>query len=147
MEQTNFLNPTFFFPDSVKSLRFSKQLRAAFVFQAPYLLRNEALLVRRGEIGTITDLLLDVRDGDNPQDVMLMVLEPPRHGQLIKPPRDSASSVYMFHLDDLAGGLLRYAHDGSDTQDDAILLQVNDGYHFQNILFHIKIAPKVLAVT
>uniref|UniRef100_A0A8C9EKS7 Calx-beta domain-containing protein n=1 Tax=Pavo cristatus TaxID=9049 RepID=A0A8C9EKS7_PAVCR len=117
----------------------------AFSTQAPYLLRNEALLVRRGEIGTITDLLLDVRDGDNPQDVMLMVLEPPHHGQLIKPPRDSASSIYMFHLDDLAGGLLRYAHDGSDTQDDAVLLQVNDGYHFQNILFHIKITPKVLA--
>ncbi|XP_031463336.1 extracellular matrix protein FRAS1 [Phasianus colchicus] len=114
----------------------------AFSTQAPFLLRNEALLVRRGEIGTITDLLLDVRDGDNPQDVMLMVLEPPRHGQLIKPPRDSASSIYMFHLDDLAGGLLHYAHDGSDTQDDAVLLQVNDGYHFQNILFHIKIAPK-----
>ncbi|OXB58880.1 hypothetical protein ASZ78_012724 [Callipepla squamata] len=114
----------------------------AFSTQAPYLLRNEALLVRRGEVGTITDLLLDVRDGDNPQDVILMVLEPPRHGQLIKPPKDSASSVRIFHLDDLAGGLLRYAHDGSDTQDDAVLLQVNDGYHFQNILFHVKIAPK-----
>ena len=131
----------------IKLLRFSKHLRAAFVFQAPYVFRNEALLVRRGEIGTITELLLGVRDSDNPQDVVLMVLEPPHHGWLIKPPGDSASAVHIFHLDDLAGGLLRYAHDGSDTRDDAALLQVNDGYHFQNILFHMKIAPKVCAVT
>uniref|UniRef100_A0A8C4U634 VWFC domain-containing protein n=1 Tax=Falco tinnunculus TaxID=100819 RepID=A0A8C4U634_FALTI len=114
----------------------------AFSTQAPYVFRNEALLVGRGEIGTITERLLGVRDSDNPQDVVLMVLEPPRHGQLIRPPGDLASAVHMFHLDDLAGGLLRYAHDGSDTQDDAVLLQVNDGHHFQNILFHIKIAPK-----
>lgn len=130
----------------IKLLRSSKHLRAAFVFQAPYVFRNEALLVRRGKIGTITELLLGVRDGDNPQDVVLMVLEPPRHGRLIRPPGGSASAVHVFHLGDLANGLLRYAHDGSDTQDDAVLLQLNDGYHFQNILFHIKIVPKVCAV-
>jgi len=117
------------------------------VFQAPYVFRNEALLVRRGEVGTITELLLGVRDSDNPQDILLMVLEAPRHGQLIRPPGDSVSAAHIFHLDDLASGLLRYAHDGSDTHDDEVLLQVNDGYHFQNILFHIKIAPKVRAVT
>lgn len=130
----------------IKLLRFSRHLRAAFVFQAPYVFRNEALLVHKGKIGTITELLLGVRDSDNPQDVVLMVLEPPRHGRLIKTPGNSASAVHIFQLDDLANGLLRYAHDGSDTRDDAVLLQVNDGYHFQNILFHIKIAPKVRAV-
>ncbi|NWY04165.1 FRAS1 protein, partial [Nothoprocta ornata] len=110
--------------------------------QAPYVLRNEALLVSRGEAGTLTDVLLGMRDGDNPQDVVLMVLEPPRHGQLVKRSGDSASEVHTFHLDDLARGLLRYAHDDSDSRDDTVLLQVSDGYHFQNILFHIKIAPK-----
>ncbi|GAB0189453.1 extracellular matrix organizing protein FRAS1 [Grus japonensis] len=114
----------------------------AFSTQAPYVFRNEALLIRRGETGAITELLLGVRDSDNPQDVALVVLEPPRHGRLIKPPGDSASAVHVFHPDDLAGGLLRYAHDGSDTRDDAVLLQVNDGYHFQNVLFHVRIAPK-----
>ncbi|XP_010019626.1 PREDICTED: extracellular matrix protein FRAS1-like, partial [Nestor notabilis] len=114
----------------------------AFSTQAPYVFRNEALLVHRGEIGTVTEELLCVRDSDNPQDVVLMVLEPPHHGQLIKSPGYLASAVDMFHLDDLASGLLRYAHDGSDTRDDAIILQVSDGYHFQNILFHIKIVPK-----
>ncbi|XP_062470145.1 extracellular matrix organizing protein FRAS1 [Pezoporus occidentalis] len=114
----------------------------AFSTQAPYVFRNEALLIHRGEIGTVTEQLLSVRDSDNPQDVVLMVLEPPRHGQLIRAPGNLASAVHMFHLDDLASGLLSYAHDGSDTQDDAVILQVSDGYHFQNILFHIKIVPK-----
>ncbi|XP_057287145.1 extracellular matrix organizing protein FRAS1 [Pezoporus wallicus] len=114
----------------------------AFSMQAPYVFRNEALLIHRGEIGTVTEQLLSVRDSDNPQDVVLMVLEPPRHGQLIRAPGNLASAVHMFHLDDLASGLLSYAHDGSDTRDDAVILQVSDGYHFQNILFHIKIVPK-----
>lgn len=125
----------------IKLLRFSQP----FVFQAPYVFRNEALLVRRGETGAITDLLLGVRDSDNPQDVVLLVLEPPRHGQLVKPGHPGA--VPRFQLGDLAGGLLRYAHDGSDSRDDAVVLQVTDGYHFQNILFHIKITPKVCAMT
>ncbi|KFO84606.1 Extracellular matrix protein FRAS1, partial [Buceros rhinoceros silvestris] len=114
----------------------------AFSRQAPYVFRNEPLLVRRGELGAVTEQFLGVRDSDNAQDVVLMVLEPPRHGRLFKPPGDAASAVPMFHLDDLAGGLLRYAHDGSDSRDDAALLQVTDGYHFQNILFHMKIVPE-----
>lgn len=117
------------------------------MFQAPYVFRNEPLLVHRGESGTITELLLGVRDSDNPQDVVLVVLEPPQHGQLSKPPGDSASGTQIFRLGDLASGLLRYTHDGSDSQDDAVLLQVTDGYHFQNILLHVKIAPKVGAGT
>ncbi|XP_027744997.1 extracellular matrix protein FRAS1 [Empidonax traillii] len=114
----------------------------AFSTQAPSVIRNEPLLVGRGESGTITELLLGVRDSDNPQDVVLMVVEPPRHGQLLRAPGDSASSVHTFHLAELAGGRLRYAHDGSASRDDAVLLQVNDGFHFQNILFHIMIAPQ-----
>ncbi|XP_064005810.1 extracellular matrix organizing protein FRAS1 [Pogoniulus pusillus] len=114
----------------------------AFSTQAPYVFRNEPLLVHRGQSGTITELLLGVRDSDNPQDVVLVVLEPPQHGQLSKPPGDSTSGTQIFRLGDLASGLLRYTHDGSDSQDDAVLLQVTDGYHFQNILLHVKIAPK-----
>lgn len=103
--------------------------------------RNEPLLVGRGETGMISELVLGVGDSDNPQDVVLMVLEPPRHGRLLGALGDTAT----FHLGDLAGGWLRYAHDGSDSQQDAALLQVSDGYHFQNVLLHIRIAPKVCA--
>lgn len=113
------------------------------MFQAPYVLRNEVLFISRGDTGSVTNALLDIRDNDNPQDVAVVVLDPPRHGQLVKAPGDTASAAQVFHLVDLANGLLRYAHDGSDSRDDTVLLQVNDGHHFQNILFHIKISPKV----
>ncbi|OWK55263.1 Extracellular matrix protein FRAS1 [Lonchura striata] len=112
----------------------------AFSTQAPYVFRNEPLLVGRGGTGTISELVLGVGDSDNPEDVVLMALEPPRHGKLLGPPGDPAT----FRLGDLAGGRLRYAHDGSDSRQDAALLQVSDGYHFQNILLHIRIAPEVL---
>lgn len=105
--------------------------------------RNEPLLVGRGQTGTISELVLGVGDSDNPQDVVLMVLEPPRHGRLLGAPGDPAT----LPLGDLAGGRLRYAHDGSDSQQDAALLQVSDGYHFQNILLLIRIAPEVCAGT
>lgn len=107
------------------------------------MLRNEALFISRGDIAAITDLLLDIRDNDNPQDVVVMVLDPPHHGRLVKPPGDAASEVQVFSLHELASGLLHYAHDGFDSLDDTVVLQVNDGYYFQNVLFHVKIVPKV----
>ncbi|NXS55143.1 FRAS1 protein, partial [Brachypteracias leptosomus] len=114
----------------------------AFSTQAPHVLRNEPLLVPRGDTGAITEELLGVRDADNPQDVVLMVLEPPRHGRLLRARGEAALGAHQFPLAELTGGLLRYAHDGSNSQDDALLLQVTDGHHVQNVLFHIKITPK-----
>ncbi|NXD29010.1 FRAS1 protein, partial [Spelaeornis formosus] len=110
----------------------------AFSTQAPYVFRKEPLVVSRGGAGTISELVLGVGDSDNPQDVVLLVLEPPRHGRLLGPSGDAAT----FSLADLAGGRLRYAHDGSDSRQDAALLQVSDGYHFQNVLLHVRIAPE-----
>uniref|UniRef100_K7G756 Fraser extracellular matrix complex subunit 1 n=1 Tax=Pelodiscus sinensis TaxID=13735 RepID=K7G756_PELSI len=130
----------------VSDQRFFSQLEVitvqALSTQAPYVLRNEVLFLSRGDVGSITRTLLDIRDSDNPQDVEVVVVDPPHHGRLEKAPVDTASAVQEFNLAELASGLLRYAHDGSDSQDDTVLLQVNDGYHFQNILFHIKISPK-----
>ena len=38
----------------------------------------------RGSAATLTRSVLQVEDPDNPWDVLLMVLEPPRHGQLTR---------------------------------------------------------------
>ncbi|XP_058403319.1 extracellular matrix organizing protein FRAS1 isoform X7 [Diceros bicornis minor] len=114
----------------------------AFSTQAPYVLRNEALHISRGERGTITTQLLDIRDDDNPQDVVVEVLDPPLHGQLLQTLQSPASPIYQFRLDELSRGLLHYAHDGSDSTSDVAVLQANDGHSFQNILFHVKTVPK-----
>ncbi|KAM9238088.1 extracellular matrix organizing protein FRAS1 [Dugong dugon] len=114
----------------------------AFSTQAPYVLRNEVLHISRGESRSITTQLLDIRDDDNPQDVVVEVLDPPLHGQLLQMLRAPAAPIYQFRLDELSRGLLHYAHDGSDSVSDVAVLQANDGHSFQNILFHVKTAPK-----
>ncbi|XP_061439271.1 extracellular matrix organizing protein FRAS1 isoform X3 [Rhineura floridana] len=107
--------------------------------KAPCVLRNEVLFLRHGEAGAITNLLLDIQDSDNPEDVTVTVLDPPHHGRLAKLSGDIPS---VMHLDDLLAGLVQYIHDGSHSVEDTMVLQASDGYHFQNILFRIKIAPK-----
>ncbi|KAL8206682.1 UNVERIFIED_CONTAM: hypothetical protein K2H54_018189 [Gekko kuhli] len=112
------------------------------VFQAPRVLKNEALILARGEAAALTNLVLDIRDSDNPQDVTVTVVDPPHHGQLARFPRNTLPAASMFKLEDLEGELVHYVHDGSRSSEDMAVLQVSDGYHSQNILFHIKIAPK-----
>ncbi|KAF7462662.1 hypothetical protein GHT09_011752 [Marmota monax] len=114
----------------------------AFSTQAPYVLRNEVLHISRGERGTITTQLLDIRDDDNPQDVVIEVLDPPLHGQLLQTLQSPTTPIYHFRLDELSRGLLLYAHDGSESTSDVVVLQASDGHSFQNILFHVKTVPK-----
>ncbi|XP_053317651.1 extracellular matrix organizing protein FRAS1 [Spea bombifrons] len=109
--------------------------------KATYVIRNSGLLVGRGETGAITKSLLDLRDDDNLQEVMVAVLESPRHGRLVIPPGNTP--LNQFRLDDIKNGLLHYVHDGSESQSDVILFQVNDGYNFINVLFHVKITEKL----
>lgn len=113
------------------------------VFQAPRVLKNEALVLVRGEAAALTNLVLDIRDKDSPRDVTVTVVDPPHHGQLARFPRNTLSTTSMFKLEDLAGELIHYVHDGSRSSEDMTVLQASNGYHSQNILFHIKIAPKV----
>ncbi|KAM4809143.1 extracellular matrix organizing protein FRAS1 [Rhinophrynus dorsalis] len=109
--------------------------------RATSILRNEALVVGRGEAGAITDTVLHLRDDDNPQDVIVVVLEAPRHGQLVIPPGNIP--IHKFRLDDITNGILHYVHDGSDSQSDFIVFQANDGYYFHNILFHVRVTDKI----
>ncbi|XP_075401034.1 extracellular matrix organizing protein FRAS1 [Tenrec ecaudatus] len=114
----------------------------AFSTQAPYVLRNEVLHISKGESGRITTQLLDIRDDDNPQDVLVEVLDPPLHGQLLQMLRAPTTPLYQFQLDELSRGLLHYAHDGSDSTSDIAVLQASDGHSFRNILFHVKMVPR-----
>lgn len=107
------------------------------------MLRNEVLHISKGERAAITTQTLDIRDDDNPQDVLVNVLDPPLHGRLLQTLPVPAAAVYQFHLDELSRGLLLYAHDGSDSTSDVVVFQANDGHSFQNILFRVKTVPKV----
>ncbi|XP_038060993.1 extracellular matrix protein FRAS1-like [Patiria miniata] len=106
----------------------------------PYVTRNQLLVVEEGEMGRIaSDTNLHIRDEDNPERVTITAIEGPRHGRLIKLPDRTRAKT--FTLNDLVAGNIRYAHDGSETQYDAIAFQVTDGHNVINVLFYIQINP------
>ncbi|XP_062899606.1 extracellular matrix protein FRAS1 isoform X1 [Mobula hypostoma] len=112
----------------------------ALSFKGPYVLTNKVLLLSRGELGTISNLVLDIHDDDNPSDVVLRVLDPPKHGHLTLLPADV--KVQMFQLEDLKRGQVCYVHDGVNSLPDKVLLQVNDGHNVLNVLLLINIIQK-----
>ncbi|KAM8864960.1 extracellular matrix organizing protein FRAS1 isoform 2-T3 [Synchiropus picturatus] len=94
-----------------------------------------------GTAVTLTKSVLQVDDPDNPSDVLLMVLEPPNHGRLSRLHSDRALS--QFKLDELLREQIRYIHDGSSAPEDTVLLQVNDGHSYQNLLLLVQISQKM----
>lgn len=95
----------------------------------------------RGALATITKSVLQVDDPDNPADVLVMVLEPPRHGRLTRLHGDRALS--RFKLEELSREQIQYIHDGSEETEDGTVLQVNDGHSYRNILLRVHINQKV----
>ncbi|KAM3867993.1 extracellular matrix organizing protein FRAS1 [Diretmus argenteus] len=94
----------------------------------------------RGATATVTKSVLQIDDPDNPADVLVMVLEPPRHGRLTRLHGDRALS--QFKLEELSREQVKYIHDGSEGEDDGAVLQVNDGHSYQNILLQVHITQK-----
>ncbi|CAK6982947.1 LOW QUALITY PROTEIN: extracellular matrix protein FRAS1, partial [Scomber scombrus] len=95
----------------------------------------------RGALATVTKSVLQVSDPDNPADVLVMVLEPPRHGRLTRLHGDRALS--RFKLEELSREQIQYVHDGSEGTEDGVVLQINDGHSYQNILLQVHINQKV----
>lgn len=95
----------------------------------------------RGASATITKSVLQVDDPDNSANVLVMVLEPPRHGRLTRLHGDRALS--RFKLEELSREQIQYIHDGSEGMEDGAVLQVNDGHSYRNILLQVHISQKV----
>ncbi|XP_036955362.1 extracellular matrix protein FRAS1 isoform X2 [Acanthopagrus latus] len=93
-----------------------------------------------GALATITKSVLQVDDPDNPADVLVMVLEPPRHGRLTRLHGDRALS--RFKLEELSREQIQYIHDGSEGTEDGVVLQVNDGHSYRNVLLQVHIDQK-----
>ncbi|MED6294943.1 hypothetical protein CHARACLAT_026203, partial [Characodon lateralis] len=100
------------------------------------------ILEGRGSLVTITKSVLHVDDPDNPADVLVMVLEPPRHGRLTRLHGDRP--LARFKLEGLSREEIQYVHDGSEGVEDGVVLQVNDGHSYRNILLQVRIVQKVL---
>uniref|UniRef100_A0A672MQB1 Extracellular matrix protein FRAS1-like n=1 Tax=Sinocyclocheilus grahami TaxID=75366 RepID=A0A672MQB1_SINGR len=103
--------------------------------EPPTVITNQILYINSGETAVISRSILHISDLDNPQDVFITVLDPPQHGHLTHVHGDV--QVTHFKLEDLDREQLQYVHDGSEGDQDRLLLQVNDGHSYQNILFHI----------
>ncbi|XP_076856944.1 extracellular matrix organizing protein FRAS1 isoform X2 [Brachyhypopomus gauderio] len=108
--------------------------------QPPLVLTNQPMYIESGEMAVLTKSVLHIVDHDNPQDVLVMVLDPPQHGRLTRV--HGEGEVSQFKLEELSREYLQYVHDGSSGSQDRLLLQINDGYSYQNILCHINIAQK-----
>ncbi|KAF7205299.1 extracellular matrix organizing protein FRAS1 isoform X2 [Nothobranchius furzeri] len=91
-------------------------------------------------LATITKSVLHIDDLDNPADVFIMVLEPPRHGRLTRLHGDRGLS--RFKLEELSQEQIQYVHDVSEGTEDSLVLQVNDGHSYQNVLLQIHITHK-----
>uniref|UniRef100_A0A8D0CH89 Fraser extracellular matrix complex subunit 1 n=1 Tax=Scleropages formosus TaxID=113540 RepID=A0A8D0CH89_SCLFO len=109
----------------------------AVSLQAPHVVINQPVLVNRGEKILITSSVLQIEDDDNPQDVLISVQDPPRHGWLVH--LHSNRSLQHFRLEELVREQLQYVHDGSDQPQDRLLLQITDGYSYQNLLVHVHV--------
>ncbi|XP_032434237.1 extracellular matrix organizing protein FRAS1 isoform X1 [Xiphophorus hellerii] len=94
-----------------------------------------------GGLAAITKSVLHISDPDNPADVLVMVLEPPRHGHLTRLHGDRA--LNRFKLEELSREQIQYVHDGSAAaEEDGAVLQVNDGHSYRNVLLQVRIVQK-----
>ncbi|KAM9544523.1 extracellular matrix organizing protein FRAS1-like [Salvelinus alpinus] len=72
----------------------------AVSMQAPKILTLNPLLVDGGKTSVISKTVLQIDDPDNPQDVLVMVLDPPQHGLLTRLHGDWALS--QFKMEELS---------------------------------------------
>ncbi|XP_076007225.1 extracellular matrix organizing protein FRAS1 [Genypterus blacodes] len=113
----------------------------AVSMQPPRIVTISPLLVEaRGTMATITKSVLQVDDSDNPADVLVMVLEAPRHGRLTRLHGDRPLS--RFKLEELSQEQIQYVHNGSEEEEDVMVLQVNDGHSYRNVLLQVHISQK-----
>ncbi|KAM9742832.1 extracellular matrix organizing protein FRAS1 isoform 2-T2 [Menidia menidia] len=96
----------------------------------------------RGSLATITKSTLHIEDPDNPADVLVMALVPPRHGRLTRLHDDH--TLTKFKLEELSREQVQYIHDGSEGAEDVVVLQVNDGYSYTNVLLQVRITQQSL---
>ncbi|XP_059830668.1 FRAS1-related extracellular matrix protein 1a isoform X1 [Hypanus sabinus] len=105
---------------------------------APRVSWNMGLNLLEGQSRPITWEQFQVVDNDDLTAVRLVTVDGLQHGRLTV----RGGKGFMFTVNDIQAGVVRYHHDDSDTVNDFIIFRIFDGLHSTRHKFPIKILPK-----
>ncbi|TRY97444.1 hypothetical protein DNTS_033831 [Danionella cerebrum] len=105
---------------------------------APRVSWNMGLSLLEGQSRPITWDQLQIVDNDNINAVKIITLDGLQHGRLTV----RGGKSFMFTVNDIKSGVVRYHHDDTDTIKDYIIFRVTDGLHQTRHKFPINILPK-----
>ncbi|XP_015200443.2 FRAS1-related extracellular matrix protein 1a isoform X2 [Lepisosteus oculatus] len=105
---------------------------------APRVSWNMGLSLLEGQSRPITWEQLQIVDNDNLGAVRLITVDGLQHGRLTV----RGGKGFMFSVNDIKAGVVRYHHDDSDTTKDFVGFRIFDGRHSTRHKFPINILPK-----
>ncbi|XP_018549331.2 LOW QUALITY PROTEIN: FRAS1-related extracellular matrix protein 1a [Lates calcarifer] len=105
---------------------------------APRVSWNMGLSLLEGQSRPITWEQLQIVDNDNLNAVRVITVDGLQHGRLTV----RGGKGFMFTVNDIRAGVVRYHHDDSDSTKDFIIFRITDGRHQTRHKFPIKILPK-----
>uniref|UniRef100_H2ZYY2 FRAS1 related extracellular matrix 2b n=1 Tax=Latimeria chalumnae TaxID=7897 RepID=H2ZYY2_LATCH len=75
--------------------------------------------------------ILNAADSDIPaDDLMFIIIKPPKHGQIVNQLSTGTVPVHNFTLDEIKeGSTIMYEHDDSEIKEDSFDIQLTDGKH------------------
>ncbi|XP_034712307.1 FRAS1-related extracellular matrix protein 1a isoform X2 [Etheostoma cragini] len=105
---------------------------------APRVSWNMGLSLLEGQSRPIMWEQLQIVDNDNLNAVRIITVDGLQHGQLTV----RGGKGFMFTVNDIKAGVVRYHHDDSDSTKDFIVFRITDGPHQTRHKFPINILPK-----
>ncbi|XP_078131977.1 FRAS1-related extracellular matrix protein 1a isoform X3 [Sander vitreus] len=105
---------------------------------APRVSWNMGLSLLEGQSRPIMWEQLQIVDNDNLYAVRIITVDGLQHGQLTV----RGGKGFMFTVNDIKAGVVRYHHDDSDSTKDFIIFRITDGPHQTRHKFPINILPK-----
>ncbi|XP_031730137.1 FRAS1-related extracellular matrix protein 1a isoform X2 [Anarrhichthys ocellatus] len=105
---------------------------------APRVSWNMGLSLLEGQSRPIMWEQLQIVDNDNLNAVRIITVDGLQHGRLTV----RGGKGFMFNVNDIKTGVVRYHHDDSDSTKDFIIFRITDGHHQTRHKFPIKILPK-----
>ncbi|XP_029310735.1 FRAS1-related extracellular matrix protein 1a isoform X2 [Cottoperca gobio] len=105
---------------------------------APRVSWNMGLSLLEGQSRPIMWEQFQIVDNDNMNVVRIITVDGLQHGRLTV----RGGKGFMFTVNDIKAGVVRYHHDDSDSTKDFIIFRITDGHHQTRHKFPIKILPK-----